>query len=364
MHWKILLVIILISFGALISCTNNENETSKIDLSTLSEVVPEEISRFDNLGDIYLSHLGYKSIGLDSNRVIIADRENPMIILTNIDGDLIKKIREGRGPGEVLDAYEFVKTNDNKIYINDNGNKKVIVVDNRLNFITEFKPQSLEGTSIVNVYPGVGSKFLFELTSFDFLQNKEKEREKVLVQYDLSKEEYGKKITIKDRPYARTYLDGRLVGARQVPYSDIALTSYNQDKRSLFVYETSKSQIIEINSEFDTLNTISIKLPTEELSDSEIDSLKEGRRSEQWKTMSSFLPSFKSEAESFIYYNNHFWIQSNLRGNYQKWFLLDINGKILKTVKLPKNVIITHITKDNIGVRLDDSTFGLFESAE
>lgn len=46
----------------------------------------------------------------------------------------------------------------------------------------------------------------------------------------------------------------------------------------------------------------------------------------------------------------------------KSWFVLNSEGEVLKRVMLPKNSYLTHIHKDHLGVRLDDSTFALFES--
>lgn len=355
------LVCLLVIFASIISCAGKK-KNSAINLSDVNKVTPNEIIRFDRIEDLYFSHLSYKSIAIGSKRTIIADREIKFIALIDNNGKPLKKIREGRGPGEILDVYEMTETSNNTIYFNDSGNQKILLYDENLNFIKEFKPKPYGGTAITNIYPGKEDQFIFELTSFDFLENKDKENEKMLIQYNLENEEYGKEITIKDRPYARTYLDGRLVGASQVPFSDIVLTSYNPENKSVFIYETSKSQMIEINTGFDTLNTVLLNLPREKLNDTEIDSLRGDERSEQWKTMSAYLPEFKSVAERFFYNNKQFWLQSNLRGDYQKWFVLNMEGQIIKIVNLPKDVMVTHVSNENIGVRINDVEFALFEN--
>lgn len=346
----------------LVSCSEKKSKLGEIDLASIPTVTPKAIISFDKADSLYFSHLGYKSIAVASSRVVIADRQNKFVALIDNNGNLINKVREGRGPGEILDVYEMTITSNNTLYLNDSDNKKILIFDESLNFINEFKPKPYDGTAITNVFPGEDEQFIFELTSFGFLENKDEERKKMFVQYDLKNEGYGKEISIKDRPYARTYLDGRLVGASQVPFSDIALTSYNPENQSLFIYETSKSQIIEINADFDTLNTVPVNLPLETLSDAEIDSLRDGERDEQWKTMREYLPEFKSTAERFFYNDNQFWLQSNLRGDYQKWFVLNIDGQIIKVVNLPKEVMVTHVSDDNIGVRMNDSEFALYKN--
>lgn len=362
MYMTKLWVFLLLFAGLNISCTDKKSKLGEIDLASLATVTPKALTNFDKADSLYFSHLAYKSISLGSNRTIIADRQNKFVALVDDKGNLISKIREGRGPGEILDVYEMTKTSNNTIYFNDSDNKKILIFNEELDFIKEFKPKPYDGTAITSVFPGEGGQYIFELNSFDFLENEDEERKKVFVQYDLNNEEYGKEFSIKDRPYARTYLDGNLVGASQVPFSDIALTAYNSRNHSLFVYETSKSKIIEVDVNFDTLRTIPVNLLKQKLSETEIDSLRAGERNERWKTMREYLPEFKSVAERFFYNDNQFWIESNLRGDYQKWFVLNMEGQIIKVVHLPKDGMVTHISDDNIGIRMSDSEFALYRN--
>ena len=134
--------------------------------------------------------------------------------------------------------------------------------------------------------------------------------------------------------------------------------------QTVYIYETAKSEIIELDGNFDTLKVIKTQLPTQKLSIQEIDSLRKEVDNEQWKTLNPLLPTFKSEAERMLVFNDQIWLQSNLRGDYQKWFVLSMDGEITKVVHFPKNVLVTHISEHHIGVRLDDTIFALFEAVE
>lgn len=65
-----------------------------------------------------------------------------------------------------------------------------------------------------------------------------------------------------------------------------------------------------------------------------------------------------------LIHKDQIWVQSNIRGEFQKWFVLSMDGEITKIVHFPKNVLVTHISDHHIGVRLDDTTFALFEAVE
>lgn len=348
----------------LISCSNKDQNDEIESLRNLPQFYPKQIAQIDKIDTLYFSHLGYKTLTNSSNEIIISDRQTGFIALIDIEGKLLKRIPQGRGPGEIIDAYEFNLLRNRLLYINDDGNKKGLVVDDQLNFISEFKPKPYEGASIVNMFPTGNGEFIFEMTTFDFLTDKSKSREKIFVQYDSLKNDFSREIRIKDRPYARTYFEDMLVGATQVPFSDVALTAYNTKDRTIFVYETAKSTVVELNGNFDTLKVIKTQLPTQKLSNQEVDSLRKEADNEQWKTLHPLLPEFKSEAEKMMVFNDEIWLQSNLRGEFQKWFVLNMDGEITKVVHFPKNVLVTHISNHHIGVRLDDTTFALFEAVE
>lgn len=109
---------------------------------------------------------------------------------------------------------------------------------------------------------------------------------------------------------------------------------------------------------------IPVNLPTELLDDAEIEDIKKHAKRdkgvERWKTIEPQLPKYKTVAEKMFLNENRIWLQSNLRGSSQKWFVLNMDGQVIKVVHLSKDGMITHISDENIGVRLDDVTFGLY----
>ena len=63
-----------------------------------------------------------------------------------------------------------------------------------------------------------------------------------------------------------------------------------------------------------------------------------------------------------LYHSGEFWLKSNLRGDYEKWFVLNSKGKILHALNLPKGSILMHVSDKHLGIRLDDVTFALYEN--
>lgn len=358
-------IIVGIVFITSISCTNKKAKIGEIDLTKIPSITPRTLTSFDKVDSLYFSHLGYLSLATSSGDILISDRELPTILLLTPDMKIKKSIGEGRGPGEILDAHEFNEDKIGNIFINDQGNKKILIFDSNLDLIREVNPKLFEG-AVVSAYPMGDNNLLFELTSFGFLQNKNETRKKSFVQYNFETEEYGKQLILEDRPFSRDYLDERLVGATPVPFSFNQLTVQNPRNESILTFDTRTSIIAELDFNFDTVRVIPVSLPKEALNNTEKDSIRKDvskdKAVDRWKTMKSMLPEFKSVAENMLLNNGKIWLQSNLRGKYQKWFVLNMKGQIIKVVHLPKDGMVTHVSDENIGVRLNDTEFSLFKN--
>jgi sugar lactone lactonase YvrE len=166
--------------------------------------------------------------------------------------------------------------------------------------------------------------------------------------------------------HARLIIDGNIRGATQVPFSGDLLYDLSPDRKSLFVYWSEDNHITELDViTFDTLRTIDIRLPQENINSSEIDSLKDLYSTEQWNTLKKMLPSEKAFAEEMIIdQKGRFWMKSNIMGNYQKWFVLDRDGKPERRIHLPNEGTITHVSEHHIGFRNNEFNFTLFEAVE
>ncbi|MFY0685154.1 MAG: hypothetical protein JXR20_11415 [Balneola sp.] len=351
-----------------ISCSDKKAKLEETDLANIAPVTPKVIISFDNIDNVYFKYIGDKSIATKNGDILISDRRLPTILLLSPDLKVKKSLLEGRGPGEILDAYEFNSDKDGNFYIYDQGNKKMLVYDDELNLIREMIPKPFEGSAITKVYPMGASNVLLELTSFEFLENKEESTKKIFIQYNLDTEFYGEKLVLDDRPFARSFMGDKIVGAVEVPFSFAQLTAHNPNNESIFMFDTRTSVIAEVDFNYDTLRVIPVSLPAELLNDAEIDSIRKDaskvKNIDSWKSMKPMLSEYKSVAENILFYNENIWLQSNLRGDYQKWFVLNMDGKIIKAVHLPKDGMVTHISEHHLGVRLDDATFGLFEAVE
>lgn len=348
---------------SLTACGDSEEERPVTDLSQVPTFTAQQLLSFSDLEDIYFSHLGYESVVLENGDIAFADREIPNITIINENGELQKVIREGRGPGEILDAYQFTKDSDGNIYTYDQDNDKLIIYDENFDLFREFIPPNYEATSLVKAYPTSNeNELLFELTSFEYLRDETKDRQNILIQYNVETESYGEEFILKAQPYARLYIAGQVMGGTIVPYSSGNITAYNPEDHTLFVFDTATDVIAEIDASFDTVSTIPVNIPTEGISSAERDSMEASYMAEQWKTVKELLPEVKAPIHNMIYQNGEFWMESNIEGETEMWVVLNMEGQITKVVHLPKESMLLHVSDEHLGVRLDDVTFALFNN--
>lgn len=347
---------ILILATILVSSCQSKSDNSEISLENIPAFTPKELISFDQVGDFYFSHLGYSSAVLENGDILIPERNNSALVVVDSEGNLKKKIREGRGPGEVLDAYNFVQDSDKNIYVYDQGNKKLIEYDSEANFSNQLIPKQNRSFSIQRAYLMPDSTFIFELFSFAFLMDKNKDHEVILAQFDPVTNSYGEEIVLKDQPYARLEL-----GATEVPYTHSQLLAYHPEHKSLLTFDTRTNIIAEIDANFDTLSAVELNLPKEKLSRAELDTIRNQQGENRWKYIEPLLPEYKSVAQEMMYFNDRIWLKSNLRGNFIKWLVLNMNGDIEQIVHLPQESMLTHISEHHLGLRLDDVTFALYE---
>ena len=350
-------IFISVFFGA---CGESEQQSTAPDINDLLSLTATEIFSISEVEDVYFSHLGYESVVLENGDILMPDRQLSNLIVLNKEGNLLKTVREGRGPGEIQDAYEFTVDQKGNVYTYDQGNDKILVFDRTIDLLKEVIPANYESTSLIKAYPVYENEWIFEMNSFEFLRNEEKEREKFLIKYDLEAEKYGEPQVLKAQPYVRLIVDGQPRGASLIPYSYGNITAYNTEKQTLFTFDTATDEIAEINADFDTLRTIPVNLPTEEISSAERDSMKSEYDDLRWDALKSVLPEVKAPVNKMIYHKGEFWMESNLLGDTEMWLVLNSKGQITRVVHLPKDSMLMHVSDEHLGVRLDDVTFALF----
>jgi hypothetical protein len=345
----------------LISCHSDSEEKPFEELPIFT---PNIVQEFESLGDdIFFSHLGYNTVLLDDGSIFLPDRELEKIFKVSYDGDLISTIAyDGRGPGEIQDVNFMSRSYDNTIIVYDQINKKVLRFSALGEFIEEFILPPWEKGTLSEVYELDENHLVTVYRSFDFLRNPDLEPEAYMVVFDKSTGKYTQHITISDRSYARTIIDGQPRGGRIVPYSAEHLRYFNHINSKFYSFWTQGQTIACLTSALDTTQTITFELSQERLSTEEVSAIREDLPVDLWHNMEPLLPEYKAIADDLIIdEQNNFWLKLNYRSEYQKWLILSESGDKLAIVQLPKGGMLTHASDHHLGFRLDDHIFALFE---
>ncbi len=349
-----------------ISCTG-EKQSPKEFVQQLPQFHPEEINRFQKANSVYFSHISYETISLEDETILLPLRKPEILIQVNPKGDLIEMIaRQGRGPGEVRDVVFTNMKENGGVLVYDQGNNKILRFDQKGEFIGEFIPKPFESSSIEGFYPTkISDEYLVLFESHAFLFDKTRRPVLYLIRYDAESETYGKRLTLSDRRVARLVIDDQVRGGREVHYTPDHLTAWDSESKTLYTYWTGSSQVAEVSANFDTLRTIPINLPSQLLSSAERDSIEEDVQPTQWKTLGDLLPDRKTSIEKMkLDQKGCFWLKLNYRGDTDKWLVMDREGEFEKIVHLPRGSMLTHISDNHLGVRLDEITFALYEPVE
>lgn len=348
-----------------LSCAQQQQESPEAFLQSLPHEHPQEINRFQHADSVYFSHLGYETIPLDGGSVLVYDRDNPVLAKVSPEGDLIHQFaRSGRGPGEIQDILSVASISNDKIVVYDQGNRKLIQFDTEGSFINELMLPKFDEGQATAIYPSPDSlQHLIRFDSYRFLTDKSVDPYFSLVQYNTSDDNYEASQKFKERRYARLIVDGDLRGAREVPYAPNHLIAKSSGEESFYSYWTGSAQIAERSQDYDTVRTISVDLPAQKLSSGERDSLRKKFDPAQWRTLSPKLPDEKIPVEKMkLGPGGQFWLKLNYRANSDLWLIMDEEGTPQKIVHLPRGSLLTHISGNHLGVRINDVTLAFYEN--
>lgn len=356
-----ILSIVFLGCVLFLSCSSKQEEGS-VSISSAREATPEEIIVFDQVEDSYFSYLGFVSEVVDSGNFVLPLASQGQLVLISKNGrEVLSKTKNGRGPGELMSAFSISKSKESYVYVYDQLNERVSVFDKDLNTSREYLITRDKYDGISRYYAGFGDQDIIEMYDANPLSEDD---DIILRVYNTSNERFEAELRVPDRISAR--LPGR---GMQVPFTDRQLFAFSADRQSVFLLNSGSNLIAEVDFSFDTLRTISVKLPMQELSETERDSLRQylidDESEEFWAPMSELLPEFKTPAERMLIdWKDRIWLKSNIRGNYDKWFVLSQEGEIELIVKMPRNSDITHISRYHIGVRLKDHLFALYKPVD
>ncbi len=354
-----LLIIALILFG----CHAIESET--ISLEGIPVITPNLLHEYDGVSDDdFFAHLAYKTIVLDDGTIFLGDRETNRIYKIKSNGNLVDVLaREGRGPGEFRDITSISRSFDGSVIVYDQFNSKVIRFDQSGNFMGEYVIRSRGEGMLTEVFDINEEQLLLTYRILGDFNQSGVNPQQHIVAYQKETEVFQDYISIASNPIAWILMDGQPVGGRVVPFTAANLLYFNHSDASIYSYYSDGTKIVQLSADFDTLSTVRFELTAEILSEEDITELRDDTSPDQWPSLAILLPEYKAIAEDFkLDDENRFWLRLNHRSDYQKWLVLSSSGEKLAIVQFPESGILTHISSQHIGYRLDDHLFGIFET--
>ncbi|MGF1670909.1 MAG: hypothetical protein ACFCU6_10695 [Balneolaceae bacterium] len=358
---KFLHIVSLILF---ISCTSNSDNSGTIDLSSLPVETPEKLLEIDKIGDDFFQHLNYRTIVTKNGNVILNDRQGEFVAEIDPQGDLVKKhASSGRGPGEIQDVLSLDYSKE-ELLMYDQRRKRIIRKNLQTDEIQEYEDIRTEDFQTSRSYSTSDENtLLIHLWSTAYLTNKNETPKIAFTHLNLDSQTSGKLVGYPSRNMARLIIDDQVRGASQVPFAPDLYYDISPDRTSLFVLWADDPQIAVLDiMRLDTIRTIPADLPRDEISRTEIDSLQK-RYDGRWRDIRDHLPERKAVAENMIVDDQYrIWLQLTRESDFQEWVVLDMDGNPQKIVRFPEGVMITHISRHHIGVRLDDHIFALYEA--
>lgn len=343
---------------------NCQSDPGTVSFDELPIFTPNIVQEFDLLGkDIFFSHLGYTTLLFDDGTIFLPDRGLSKIFKVSSDGNLISTIAtEGRGPGEIQDITFVSRSFDNSILVYDQKNKKVLRFSSSGGYLEEFILEPWDRGTLSEIYELDENHFLIIYRSFDYLLNFDLHPEAYLVIFDKSTQQYIRSETISDRLFARNIINNQPRGGQKVPHSPEHLHYFNHRNSKLYSFWTEDETIASLTSSLDTAQTVTFNLSRELLSKEEHSAIREDLPNSLWRNMEPLLPEYKAIADELLVDdNNNFWLKLDYRSEFQQWLILSESGKKLAIVQLPKDGLLTHISEQHLGFRLDDHSFALFE---
>jgi len=358
---KLFQILLLILF---FSCSSNPETSETIDISSLPVETPEKLMEIDSIGDDFFQHLNYRTLVTGQGNVILNDPQGEFVVEVDPQGNLVKTHAiSGQGPGEIQDVLSL-DYNNNELLMYDQRRKRIIRKDLQTDEVEEFDDIRTEDFQTYRSYRTPEHDILLiHLLSTAYLTNKNETPKIAFTHHNLNSLTSGQMVEYPSRNMARLIIDDQVRGASQVPFAPDLHYGISSDRKSLFVLWADEPQIAELDiMSLDTIRTIPADLPRDEISRTEIDSLQK-RYEERWRDIRDHLPERKAVAENMIVGDqNRFWLQLSHESDFQEWIVLDKDGMPQKIVRFPKGVMVTHISRHHIGIRLDDHIFALYET--
>lgn len=137
-----------------------------------------------------------------------------------------------------------------------------------------------------------------------------------LSSYNPETNTYSNTRRIQDRPMAKMFREGGMAaGAFQVPFTAAHYIASNPLNNTAYSFYAGSNIIAELDSNLDTLRTIAVNLPTEPMSQEEIDDIFSDSYNEEYDNLRDLLPEIKNPVNDMkVDEEGRIWLESTLSG--------------------------------------------------
>lgn len=359
---KYLLTVFLILF---ISCSQDPDASKIINISSLPVVTPDQLIEIEQAGNHFFQHLFYQTLATAEGNVILADWTGQLVVEINPQGKLVRKLAiAGNGPGEIQ-FLQSLDLNSDELMLFDDSRRRIIKRNLSVSKVEEFEAKNNETMKSLRSYFTFDSNYiLLYFWDLTFHNQIEANPRMAFGLMNMKTETIERLIFYPGKTYARYIFGSEIRGATEIPFAADLLYDKSPGDHSLFVFWTEENQIAELDIlSFDTLRTIPINLPSENISRAELDSISHIYSEERWNLIQEHLPKEKKPVSNMIVdEQGRIWLQLSRYSGFQEWLILDKDGTTEKIVRFPKGIMVTHISRHHIGVRMDDHIFALYEA--
>lgn len=345
--------------------TKTETADGLINVKELPSVRPDRLWAMESVDTLYFGHLGYESVSLGDGSLLAYDRHSRVLMHLGPGGRLRGQLtRPGRGPGEVGDILNLVKTPSGGALFYDQDNQKAVRIDATPSFQTEFPVTPLEGRTPSAIWPGAtDSTYLVQMRSgmSSMLDHPMADIRMYLVPYNEESESYGRVQEMLAYTFVPHMLNGNFAGGMRVPNAPATLLAYRPDSGTYYLHLSGSGELAEVNASLDTLRTVPLNLPREELGRAERDSLLKANERIGEDVLLEKLPEEKVPVEKLLAGpDGEIWLKLNYAGSTNQWLVMSREGEALYTLHLPAGSMLLHASRHNLAVRLDDVTLALY----
>ncbi|MGF1671299.1 MAG: hypothetical protein ACFCU6_12690 [Balneolaceae bacterium] len=322
------------------------------------------MNEFNHTEDLFFQHLFPRTSVSETGNIILADWEGQFVAEVSPAGELIQKhAQNGYGPGEIQ-LIRSMDLNNNNLLLFDQNRQRIISKHLDENSVEEYEFKNIQTMMPVEAFFTHEQKYLL-LSFWDltFHSHLDASPEMAFGLLNLDTNNIENMAYYPGKYFARYIFGQEIRGATEVPFTPDLLFGKSSDNRSLFVYHTPGPEIVKLDMmSFDTLRSIPLRLPSENINPQEFDSLSAVYTGLRWNTIKEHLPEFKMPVDDLLIdHRNRIWLQLTRFSGFREWLVIDENGNPEAIARFPKDTRLSHLSKYHIGAIMDDSSVALFQ---